>query len=488
MHVPVLPGADGAVVALIVKPYSSPPEPTTIAVALDDDLYLTEHGEIGPLGQSGAGVSVYDDYHRRRRLFHASKRGELFVWQSHAYRYRPVAGGGWQARPGDVYLLRLGDPEPRELLAALIGWRNWIVREGGTVRGSMGSVAFSLLRARLERPWWTRTGETPPVWWTLGGRQELGPAGPGEFTGKIKQYDLSAAYASTLAGTPYGGRWRKLRTSFCRGEWSSSGLPVFVHARIKLSDGLGWGPGKTLPPLPVFGHRGRRRQPRDQWEAMTLVQWWARGRRQGVWAAPELEAALETGACTLDQVLGVWGHFPETGTPLMLWPWWEAVQRGRGELGGVSTLAKQTGNALWGRLAINPHGTRRVAAYSAGKLRRQRLKDKPRKGPLVAPELAEYVAGVVRARLYRALVEAGERLLCAHTDGFWADCSDGWEPSDPLWRVKIETRELRLKDPQTLAYSQRGGWRYLCAGATDAEQTFERIWAEAPAWSRRSPF
>jgi hypothetical protein len=221
---------------------------------------------------------------------------------------------------------------------------------------------------------------------------------------------------------------------------------------------------------------------------MTLVQWWPKGRRQGVWAAPELEAALDTGAARLDQVLGVWGHFPEVGGRLPLEPWWQAVRRGRTMPAGGGSLAKQTGNALWGRLAINPEGTRRVASYDrAGRLSRERMTGKPRKGPLVAPELAEYVAGTVRGRLYRALLEAGDRLLCAHTDGFWVDCSDGWEPSDLAWNPKVTTKRLRLKDAQTMAYTVRGGWRYLCSGATDAEQSFERIWADEAMWRRRSP-
>jgi hypothetical protein len=48
-------------------------------------------------------------------------------------------------------------------------------------------------------------------------------------------------------------------------------------------------------------------------------------------------------------------------------------------------------------------------------------KPKPRPYPLPAIDLAEVVAGRVRARLYDAIISCGEQLLCAHTDGLWAN-------------------------------------------------------------------
>jgi hypothetical protein len=399
--------------------------------------------------------------------------------------------------PSDVYLLKVGARDPRELLAAVVAWRDWLADEGATLSGSMGSAAMSLLRARLVRPWWTRTGETPPVYWTLGGRQELGRHGAGHFRGTIRQYDLPAAYARTLAETPYGGRWRRSSTRARRGEWTSSGLPVFVRARVRLADDVGYGPGLQWPPLPVMP-RGVHRQPADAFVALTLVTWYGSGRRQGVWSAPELEAALGSGACELDQVLDVWTHYPEAGGARARYPlagWWQAIERGRAMPGLAGLLGKQTGNALWGQLSINPHGSRRIYVYRRGPGGRWRMvpeklpKQKPAgRKRAIAPDLAEYVAGSVRSRLYLGMVEAGDRLLSVHTDGGWFDCSDGWTGPEG-WRVKTETRQLRLLNPQMLAWSRRGGWRYVCSGSVDAKATFEQAWAEhlARPADRRTP-
>lgn len=473
---------------MIVRPYAKPPAAATVAVAIDERQALDEHGELHELGRTPPATRVYGDYHAVRRWFHESHRGELFAWQGHAYRWRHEPDRGWRALPGDVYLLKLGDVDPFELLPAVVGWRDWLRSEGATLTGSMGSAAMSLLRARLERPLWTRVGDHPPVYWTLGGRQELGRSGPGSFTGRVCQFDMPSAYARELAAQPYGGRWRKVRSSWLRGRWADAGVPVFVRARVKLDSArTGFGPGYELwPPLPLMGRPGRRRQPADAFEAMTLVEWLASGRHRGVWPAAELQAALGTGACSLDEVTDVWAHFPEAGDvdgryPLA--PWLAAVERGRCLPGLVGSLAKQTGNALWGQLCINPNGKRRIHTYRRGPRGAWRLVPDPLPDArglgarrAIAPELAEHVAGAIRGRLLRGMAEAGPRMLAVHTDGGWFDCSDGWQGPQG-WRVKTETRELRLIDPQTLAFlRQGGGWTFMVAGSVEPAASFEERW------------
>ena len=366
------------------------------------------------------------------------------------------------------------------LFRSLEHWRDWLADYGASPLGSLGSSGFSLLKATLRGPLWTGVGDRPPVRFTLGGRQELGPAGRGAFEGRLEHLDLPAAYARTLGSLRYGGWWRKVDVGYPWERAHARGALVFLRARVKVPEGLVFGP---LPRRP-------RRQPRVlSWHSLELALAdeapfeYPRGTTlQGCWTWDELRAALDAGA-ELRAILDVWVHVAEEHS-LPFWPWWQAVEHGRRMRGFAGLLAKATGNATWGQFAIRRDGSRDVISYT-----RRADAVRIRKRPLPvhgsrpgAPDLAEQLTGKVRAELFSFMVAAGESLLSAHTDGAWTRHL-GFRPAG--WRLDDRAVRLELLGPQELRYWRPGAEEpsYTVSGVPErlAPESFERQWQIATA-------
>jgi hypothetical protein len=464
---------------VIVGPYVRNPVAPVVAVMIPDDargyLIVDELGRRWDADELVPEVRVWASYDVVHELV-AAGHGEALCWNNEEIRWRHARldVDGWHTRASDVAVLKLPFPEdPRETLRALARWRDWLGSYGAAPTGTTGSAAWSLLRARLERTLFTSQPKRsrPPIPWTLGGRQELGPAGAGRFDGRLEQRDLPAAYASELGGLRYGGSWltgdelpkRRLDPEW----WAGEGRPVFVRARVRV-------PAGRYGPLP----RRPRRRVTGMAAAFLGAEYPTGGRLQGVWTWQELAAAVEYGGARIERVLDVWAHLAG-GQPFL--PWWEAVQAGRRMPGLAGLLAKTTGNALWGRFCMDSTGGVRTVRRRTGRGLEQRAVVS-HGGIPAAHDLAETVSGRVRARLYGAMVAAGDGLLSAHTDGVWlvegADVLDGW-------RRKGRARRLDLLGPQTLRYWPARVHElepfHVFAGipAEQAPQAFEELWRGA---------
>ncbi len=166
-------------------------------------------------------------------------------------------------------------------------------------------------------------------------------------------------------------------------------------------------------------------------------------------------------------------------------PWWQELQQGRTMPGLAGLLAKSTGNALWGRFAMDSRfrGERTVRSKN-GTVTARRLAKRP--GLPGSHDLAETVAGRVRARLFELMLTAGDSLLSAHTDGAWlAEGGVGVSAATEAgWRLKERARRLDLLDPQVLRYWPRPPQRsepwFAFSGVEPARQPeeFARLWAE----------
>jgi hypothetical protein len=431
---------------MIVAPYVRNPQPPLVAVLLPDDragyLIVDELGRKWEADELVPELRVWGAYDVVHELV-AAGVGEALCWNNEEIRWRHdrLDVDGWHTRSSDVSVLKLPFPDnPRETLRALGRWRDWLGSYGGAPTGTTGSAAWSLLRATLERTLFTSQPKRsrPPIPWTIGGRQVLGPAGSGRFDGELEQRDLPAAYASELGGLRYGGSWltgdelpkRRLDPEW----WAGEGRPVFVRARLRV-------PEQRYGPLP----RRPRKRVTGMAAAFLGAEYPSGGRVQGVWSWQEVAAAVEHGGAKLDKVLEVWAHLAG-GQPFA--PWWEAVQDGRTMPGLAGLLAKTTGNALWGRFCMDSTGGERtVRGRDRGRMVQRPVAS--RGGIPAAHDLAETVSGRVRAKLYGAMVAADEGLLSAHTDGVWlregAQVLDGW-------RRKGQARRLDLLGPQTLRY------------------------------------
>ncbi len=440
---------------MIVEPYKTHPAPPRIGVLVDHTSYLDETHAARPLASLEPGERVYASQDVALELVRAG-HGHAFCWNANPIRLELP----------DATVRVIGLPFPPDAVDAVDGlatWRDWLAAEGAAPQGSLGGSAFSLLRAKLEQTLWTTVpaAQAPPIPYTIGGRQELGPQGaPVQLDGQLRHYDMRAAYASTLGTLAYGGHWRRVKPHERFDLVTRAGLPVFARARVTLPAGLELGPLIRRPrahPAPieqVFGG---------------VASYPTSGTLQGVWTWQELAAALDHGARI--KILDAWVH--ASGGRLPFLPWWNTIEQGRELPGFASLLAKATGNALWGQFCIT-RGQRSTVSYLNGR-RTVRNLPRPRGGRRPAHDLSELLTGQVRARLYRFMAAAGPQLVTAHTDG-------GWTAGDftyPEWRSKDTATRIRVLDPQLLAYTRPTGQEVYCVAgwpAALADDLFEQAW------------
>lgn len=456
---------------MVIAPYKRPPSPPRVAILTQDGEAVDEDGALLDLDNWPPDTRIWAAYETIWSLLREQGLGEALCWRGEEirWRHRPFEEE-WRPRPSDVSVLRvqLGELSVERQLAGLRLWRDWLASYGASPTGTSGSAAWSLLRSRLERMLFTGTGERPPVRFTVGGRQELGPAGRGRFEGELVHLDIPAAYASTLAGLRYGGVWVEHDPAVAARNYvnfAGGDHPVFLRAILRLG---GQAPGPVV-------RRPRKRPHNLVLSMLTSSEYPASGRIQGVWTFEELAAAERHGA-RIVKVLNAWTH-RSSWHPFA--PWWLAIEEGRA-LGGLpGQLAKLTGNALWGRFCMDSAGGVRTIkrARKDGRLVSRTLPSRPQQ--YAAHDLAETVSGRVRARLYRGMVAAGDGLVTAHTDGLWT--SEVFD--DDSWRRKEAARVLDVLDPQSLRWWPVGRFEpmYSVAGVPlqFADPFFEKRWLEA---------
>lgn len=426
---------------MIIDPYKLRPVAPRVALLLEDGSAVDETGELLDLDRWPQGVRLWASFETVYRLIRDGQ-GEALCWRNEEIRWRHRRfEDDWKPRASDANVIRLpfNHLEPEKQLEGFRLWRDWLASYGAAPTGTSGSAAWSLLRARLEHRLFTNSGERPPILFTVGGRQELGPNGQGRYDGPLAHLDLPAAYASTLAGLRYGGVWLEHDPGVAGRDYrrfAGGDYPVFVRAQVKLPD---------LWPGPLV--KRPRRAPASFLESVLTSGWYpSSGRLQGVWTFEELQAAERLGARIL-KILEAWTHrsgwFPFA-------PWWDAIETGRALGGLAGNLAKTTGNALWGRFCmdVDHGGSRSIRSSSShGKLSSRPLRLGGQMFP--AHDLAETVSGRVRARLSVVMAELGSQLVCAHTDGVWALTASQEVEG---WRHKEDARRLDLLDPQVLRY------------------------------------
>lgn len=445
----------------MIAPYKNPRPHRVLGLLVDHRQVLDERLHSVDVDRALAGgMQVWAPAPLLRQLTREG-HGSCVLWRFAAIGWHPdKAATDWPVRGLQIDL----PDDPRQAMWGLQRWRDWLESYGAAPAGSLGGSGMSLLKATLDRPLWTSLGELPPIRYTLGGRQEAVPPTPRLVTGTLRHSDMVAAYANTLGRVRYGNRWVKLRPGEMHWRAVAEQNPdmlLFVRAAVDVPDGMLFGP---LPDRP-------RQQPKGAgvlfW-AMTEDAYPTGRRVQGTWSWPELQQA-EAAGCRVRRVLDVWLHMAgESEKPFA--PWLEAVQMGRDMGGFAGTLAKATGNATWGQLAI-AKGQKMIVAKGQPA---RHLKLRGGNPSQRAFDLAEWIAGSVRARLHAGITFVGDRLVCAHTDGLWAD-----GVRVPGWRVKRDrdADQLRLIDAQHLAYRRGGGdWEYVVAGVLDPAEWFEERW------------
>ncbi len=455
-----------------LTPYKLHPLPPRLALLLDAETILLEGIGEHPFQATPPDTRVYCEAEFAADLV-ADGLGEALCWNLEPVRWRwRTDGAPWHDRSQPfATCIHLPFPDdPADALAGLCAWRDWLAGYRASPLSSLGSSAMSLLRATLAEPLWTAVGELPPFRFTIGGRQEdaFGDGRPHTLEGSFRHYDLPAAYAETLGRMRYGGLWTRVDRRYPFERTHLNGELVFVRARVRLPE-LAFGP---LPRRP-------RHSPAGWSGVFEPVTYPRAGVVQGAWTWDELRVALTHGARIL-RLLDVWVHStrPEDAPPFA--PWWEAVQEGRRMRGFAGTLAKATGNSLWGQFAITP-GRKDVVTYDANGERQRSLREVPvQRGRPRAFDLAEQLTGQVRARLAEFMLAAGERLVCVHTDGGWVRSSRAFRPGGGF-RQKLRAERIDFLGPQFLRYYPPGEEpAYVVAGVPRklVPETFARVWAE----------
>lgn len=428
----------------MIKPYKNPRPVPEVAWLLDAETVLHESGlelNLSDATQQKE-IQVWASIDLITRLL-SSGTGEALSWDNKPIRWSPVVG----ANEFPVRVLRLVTPSDADkALHGLMLWRDWLADYGAAPAGSLGGSGMSLLKATLKAPLWTSAGEPPPIHFTLGGRQEVGTYGaPSMFTGRLRHWDMQAAYARTLGNLRYGGWWRRLEGRELINRLSKgTQRMMFVRAKVRIPE-QSW--ADWLGPLP----ERPRTQPDPLTSFLCPVAYPTGRDMQGVWTAAELRQAEAWGCKTL-RVLEAWMHFAKPDSYPFA-PWLEAVETGRRMGGFAAVLAKATGNATWGQFAISRQA-RKTAVHvvhlvNGTRRRIIRTIPNPQGNPSQkAPDLAEYVTGKVRAELYRGMMQADEDLLTAHTDGLWLAGTTYVQG----WRSKDEAAVMRLITPQNYAY------------------------------------
>jgi putative intracellular protease/amidase len=432
----------------MIKPYTRRPPHRTVAFLTGDGKVL---GEDGRRRRTGGGAVVYTDLDRCNALL-TKGHGKALTWNAKPIRLvcddyeAVVVQTGAIVNDDDVFM------------EGLVAWRDWVEDNGGGV-ASVGSTAWSLMRATLEHPFATNDGEVPPVRVLVGARVYQAVRS-GTIRGELEHYDISAAYPRAMRGLTFGGGWRRIKSDLKHVEmWVRHGHPVFVHCVVRFS-------GSPPGPLPKRPLRAR-----DPIEAMLLVTYDHEGQRQGTWSGPEVLAAAAYGADV--KVLDV---YVATGADTPFETFYDVSVEGRELPGFAGHLAKMTSNALWGQFAIG-QGDKSYLSFADGRRRVERVKPmhgRPRDIPL-----AEYVVGTVRARLYRELLApAGDQLIVAHTDGGWT--RGEFSPEGEGWKHKATADVMDLIGPQSYAYTEPGHKRvtYVLAGTPPKhrQRAFREQW------------
>lgn len=429
---------------MIVEPYKKTPKIPKIALVNDEGIYLTEDGEhLSPnseykfrLGE----IVCYIFWDTAISLARGGM-GELLRWNTKDIRWRKTrypSEDTWKSRPFDAGIIQYPISlsfDYENALTQLLEFRDWLVGEGARASCTFGGTSISLLKAKLSRKLFTGLGACPPIDYTRGGRMAMGLKGKGSFEGAIYNWDLPAAYAATLGNIRYDGMWQ-VRPYNAALKAYNHGAPVFCQAKLKIPD-LPFGP------LPNSIHMSG-----NPIESAIINRYGypKSGEVSGIWTLDEILMAAEAG-CEF--------------TPLQCWtmlsgiqpflPWWQAILRGRELTGLISrSLAKRTGNALWGLFCHDPNGQSKkcIVHFVDGKPKYRRIEFRQN---LQRPghDLAEAVSSSVRSRLFEHMIAANEHLLSAHTDGVWVsgfyDIPDGW-------RVKQQATRIDIIDPQTLRY------------------------------------
>lgn len=448
-----------------------------VAILIDKDTILTEDGEEWPYDLPPAGTKIYAPNHLVHNIFYKQKIGEVLKYDGEIIKWRKKCPprykslATWANDPSEVSVVgsRSFPEDPFKALESYVDWRDWVESYGGNIVGTMSSTSWSLFKTTLEdESWYTPYEGVPGIDHPIGGRLLPCKSLWTTFEGNLIQWDLYSAYTRRLAGLAFGGngsKWKESRTTTNFDGLVEKGFCVYIEASVRFGKARNF-----LGPLPK---RRTKYHPRP----IANIGYPTEGTIEGIWTYEEIRDADRIGAAV--SIRRTFVHYA-TGKRYHHHDWYNIISEGRTNLRGFArSLAKQTGNSLWGRYAMRIRPAKTVFRSNDGK--RQWVQHPTRTLKRnQCMELADQLCGKIRSDLYGFAVSADNDLLQGNTDGAWVRYKEGWLPPSDDWRIKKRATRLDIIDDATYRYWEEGERTptYIVPGInTDfVESHFDRAW------------
>jgi len=459
----------------VEKPLSLKLPHRDIAILLDEKTILLEDGTEWPYEKTPVGTKIYASKKLIKEIWFQKKLGEVLKYDGDIIKWRIKCPDRFKSRiswPNNeqevtVVNSRSFPPDIEKQLDAYIEWRDWVESYGGNIVGTMSSTSWSLFKTTLSTGTWeTPYIGVPGIDHPIGGRVLPCKSTWTSFKGDFIQWDLYSAYSRKLAGLAFGGtgsKWKQISIRANFDQLVENGFCVYIKARLYLRKSI-------LGPVPIRRPRYSPRPTRD-------IQYPTKGVIEGIWTYEEIRAAERAGAKVI--YIQSYIHIP-TGRRYFHRDWFKIIQEGRENLTGYSKgLAKQTGNALWGRYAMRIRPAKTVWRNEDGE--REWIKHPTRMFKRnQCMELADQLCGKIRSSLYEFASSADDLLLQGNTDGAWISNNREWRPPSDDWRIKRTATRIDIIDDVTYRYWTEGkkSPTYIVPGINIefTENYFDRTW------------
>lgn len=449
-----------------------------VAILLDKNTILLEDETEWPYKATPRHTKIFASKKVIDEIWNVQKVGEVLKYDGNIVKWREKCPSRYRSKiswPNDslevtVVNSRSFPDDPLKAVEAYADWRDWVEQNQGNIIGSNSSTSWSIFKASLGGRWETPFQGVPGITHPIGGRLLPCKSLWTTFHGDYIQWDLYSAYTRRLATLAFGGigsQWKEVSKNANFDRMIERGLCVYIEATVR------FGRKKfpvSLGPLPI---RRTEYHPRPQSNLSFPLE----GTITGIWTYEEVRDAESIGARVC--VSRAFVHFA-TGRRYHHRDWFRIIQEGRNNLSGYSkSLAKQTGNALWGRYAMRIRPAKTVWRNSEGK--REWIKHPARTLKRnQCMELADQLCGKIRSDLYELAISAGDNCIQGNTDGAWIKNVEGWKPPSDDWRIKRRAVQIDIIDDATYRYWEEGKETptYIVPGINSdyTEEYFNRHW------------
>lgn len=450
-----------------------------VAILLDKDTILLEDGIEMPYDSTFDDTKIFASYKLIRRIWNIEKIGEVLSFDRRITKWRKEcpahykSHNSWPGHSLEVSVSSAKDfpDNPHEAVRQYAYWRDWVEENGGNIVGTISNTSLTLFKASLdgreyETPYDNIEGITNP----LGGRLLPCKSSWTTFNGAFVQWDLYSAYSRALSELQFGGsgsRWIETNNSSNLDSLVEKGYLVYIEATVKIPD-------IELGPLPIRKNR-RAKSPLWSWISFPINR-----TIEGIWTYEEIRQAQIIGCkIKIKRII----YHQATGKKYWHKDWYSIIQSGKESLQGFSrSLAKQTGNSLWGRYAMRPRPSRTKWRDENGK-REYQIRNLGISKGNQCMELADQLCGKIRASLFELAISATDNLIQGNTDGAWIKYDERWRPPSNDWRDKIKSSRIDIIDDRTYRYWEPGEKdpEYIAPGIDlDYQKTIFDKW-----WERR---